>query len=77
MMSKPLHTWLGWAGTTIALIEYGLYATGVITSVWFFGIGILASGLLVWALLKDKAYYGVFLQSIFIIFNIIGMVRLM
>lgn len=74
LKSYPLHTYIGWAGAMIALVEYFLFAAGYLPAVWFFGIGMFASILLSFAYFKDKAYYGFTLQLAFILFNVIGVV---
>ena len=73
---QPLHKWIGWTGTLTALADYGLFAMGYLSDVWFFSLGALASSLLVIALLKDKTYYAAFLQAAFIFLNLIGAMRL-
>ncbi len=76
-MKQSLHRWIGWTGTIIALVDYGLFSAGFIPEVWFFAAGAVASVLLTWALVKDHVGYGATLQAIFIIFNLIGMTRLL
>jgi hypothetical protein len=76
-MHYLLHKKLGWAGTVIGLGGYGLFAMGIITEVWFFGIGNIAAILLFYALIKDRVLYASAMQVFFFLMNIIGMVRVM
>lgn len=71
-----LHTIIGWLGTIIGLLVFGLFAGGLITETWFFGVGIISSSLLASALSIDKAWYGVFLQLVLAAFNVVGFMRI-
>jgi hypothetical protein len=72
---KDMHTAIGWIGTILALVIYGLFAAGYVIPWWFFTIGCIASVLLGWAMYKDKAYYGAFQQAAFFVFNIVGAIN--
>gem|GEM_PF-3367781 len=74
---QSLHTWMGWIGMIIALSDYALFAAGAIHQLIFFGAGAIASVFLTYALYKDKAHYGSVLQAIFILLNLIGMIRIL
>lgn len=74
-MNKSLHVWIGWVGTAIAVTDYGCFSAGLLPEFWFFSIGIVSSILIGWASYKDKVYYGLSLQLIFIVFNAIGAIR--
>ncbi|GEM_PF-7059138 len=41
--SLRTHRVLGWSGTTIALVDYGVFAAGWIAELWFFSLGTIAS----------------------------------
>lgn len=75
MTKQPLHTWIGWIGTLVAIVDYGLFAADILPEIWFFGIGSGASLLLVWAFYKDRAHYGAVLQAVFIVLNMIGIMQ--
>lgn len=77
MAQYPFHKMLGWAGTVIALLDYGAFAAGIILEFWFFLLGIGASLLLAYALFRDRTFYAGVLQTAFIFLNVIGMVRVM
>ena len=76
LMNHPLHKWLGWTGSLLAIADYSLFAAGFIGESTLFSAGAVASLLLAYALFKDKAHYGGFQQSIFILLNLIGIVRI-
>jgi hypothetical protein len=76
-LKQPVHVWGGWLGTALGLGVYALFAAGLTSEFWFFAIGAVASALLVWALTIDKAYYGVFLQFVLAVLNLLGIIRIL
>lgn len=77
MTNVPTHKIVGWAGTVIGLSDYGLFAMGALSEIWFFGLGNIASVLLFYALWKDRVVYASAMQAFFLVMNIVGMVRVM
>ncbi len=69
------HAYMGWLGTVIALGDYGAFSLALIPELWFFGLGMVASVFLAYALFKDRAHYGGVLQVAFLILNLLGILR--
>ncbi len=76
-MSIRPYALFGWTGTTLAIVVYGLFALGLVNEIMLFAVGDVASILLVWALIHDRTYYAAALQAAFLLFNIIGIVRIL
>lgn len=77
MSRASAHRIIGWIGTALAIVVYGAFAAGLTDQMMLFSIGNVSSLCLIWALLHDRTYYAAALQSMFLILNTIGIVRIL